>query len=78
MQFLCGQRGEKNHLKKKKRNVLLLVVLKYAENFECIYRIFRKLKIYALMRQRDRSTCSFNFSVTLYTVILIFPPTLFS
>lgn len=29
--------------KKKKRNVLLLVALKYAENFECIYRIFHEL-----------------------------------
>lgn len=58
--------------KKKKRNVLLLVALKYAENFECIYKTFHKLKIYVLMRLRDRSTCSFNFSVIFYTVILIF------
>lgn len=69
---LWPARRKKSLKKKKKRNVLLLVALKYAENFECIYKTFHKLKIYVLMRLRDRSTCSFNFSVIFYTVILIF------
>lgn len=80
MQFLCGQQGKKNHTRKKKeRNVSILLALKYAQNFECMCRTFHKLKIYALKRQRDGSSCSFHFPILfVYSGTDVFFPFIFS